>query len=131
VLGKAGAEGDRESSSASSAESARSDAEAASGEPTAAAAPAPPAFDASLYAGLYQSVWAEAAIMPWEGGLAIMPLPGESLRTSLEKFRHVAGHTFRRVRDDGELGEEARFEVDATGRVVRVRRHGNAMEKVQ
>ena len=69
--------------------------------------------------------------MPWEGGLAILELPTETPRKSLEKLRHVNGDTFRRVRDDGELGETVVFELDAAGKVARAVRHGNAMEKVR
>jgi hypothetical protein len=68
-------------------------------------------------------------IVPWEGGLAILGLPTETPLQNLEKLKHVEGHTFRRLREDGELGEAVTFELDAAGRVARVRRHGNAMEK--
>jgi CubicO group peptidase (beta-lactamase class C family) len=88
------------------------------------------AFDASLYTGIYASVWGEAAIVRWDGGLAVVPLPTDAPRRRLETLKHVDGHTFRRVRDDGELGETMTFELE-DGRVVRARRHGNAMEKVQ
>jgi CubicO group peptidase (beta-lactamase class C family) len=109
----------------------------ATGGAQAAAAPAaagpsvPPTFDAARYAGIYESSWGEAVIVPWEGGLAMLGLPTETPRKSLEKLRHVNGDTFRRVRDDGELAETVVFELDADGKVARVRRHGNAMEKVR
>jgi CubicO group peptidase (beta-lactamase class C family) len=96
-----------------------------------AAVAAPPQFDASRYAGIYESAWSEAVVVPWQGGLAILGLPNETPSKSLEKLRHVNGDTFRRVRDDGELAETVVFETDSSGRVVRARRHGNAMEKAR
>jgi CubicO group peptidase (beta-lactamase class C family) len=96
-----------------------------------AAVATPPTFDASRYAGIYESSWAEAVIVPWEGGLAILGLPNETPRKGLEKFRHVNGDTFRRVREDGELGETLVFELDSDGKVVRAVRHGNAMERAR
>jgi CubicO group peptidase (beta-lactamase class C family) len=92
---------------------------------------APPSFDATRYTGIYESSWGEAVIVPWEGGLAILGLPSETPRKSLEKLRHVNGDTFRRVRDDGELAETVVFELDATGKVARAVRHGNSMEKAR
>jgi CubicO group peptidase (beta-lactamase class C family) len=91
----------------------------------------PPSFDASRYAGIYESVWREVAIVPWEGGLAMLDLPSDTPRKSLERLRHVNGDTFRRVRDDGELGETVVFELDAAGKVARAVRHGNSMEKTR
>jgi CubicO group peptidase (beta-lactamase class C family) len=95
----------------------------------AKAKPAP--FDASLYAGVYESAWSEAVVVPWDGGLAVLGVPTETPKRNLERFEHVEGHTFRRIREDGEVGETLVFEVDAAGRVVRSRRHGNAMEKAR
>jgi hypothetical protein len=47
----------------------------------------------------------------------------------MTKLKHVEGHTFRRIRSDQELGEEITFEV-VDGRVVRVWRNSNFMDKV-
>jgi hypothetical protein len=41
------------------------------------------------------------------------------------KLKKVAEHTFRRVRDDQELGEPIVFEVDADGNVTRLVRNSN------
>ena len=97
----------------------------------AATVATPPTFDASRYTGIYESSWSEAVIVPWEGGLAILGLPSETPRKSLEKLRHVNGDTFRRVREDGELAETVVFELDAAGKVARAVRHGNSMEKTR
>jgi hypothetical protein len=47
------------------------------------------------------------------------------------KLRHVDGHTFRRVRDDGSLGEEIVFQVDGSGQVTRLWRHSNYSPRVR
>jgi hypothetical protein len=98
---------------------------------TAAVAAPPTTFDASRYAGIYESAWGEAVIVPWQGGLATLGLPTETPSKSLEKLRHVNGDTFRRVREDGELGETVVFELDSAGKVARVVQHGNSMEKAR
>jgi len=94
-------------------------------------AAAPPTFEASRYAGVYQSAWGESLIVAWEDGLAVLGVPTDTPKKSLEKFRHVQGDTFRRVREDGELGETLVFETDGSGKVLRAVRHGNAVEKVR
>ena len=37
----------------------------------------------------------------------------------------MSGHVFRRVRDDGELGEEIVFDVGPDGRATRFSQHSN------
>ena len=106
--------------------------DAASAATPAPAEPSvPPTFDASRYVGRYESYWGEAVVVPWQGGLAVLALPTEKPKQGLEKLRHVEGNTFRRVRENGELAEALVFEVDASGKVTRAVRHGNAMEKVR
>jgi hypothetical protein len=61
----------------------------------------------------------------------MLALPTEKPKQGLERLRHVEGNTFRRVRDDGELGEAVVFEVDASGQAVRALRHGNASVRVR
>ncbi len=82
------------------------------------------------YAGRYDNWLAgEAQVFPWEDGLAMLPLPSEKPLEALVKLKPAGEHRFRRVRDDGELGEEVRFEVDASDRAVRLWRHSNAMTR--
>jgi len=82
------------------------------------------------YAGRYDNWLAgEANVLPWDDGLALLPTPSEKPLEALVKLRPSGEHRFRRVRDDGSLGEEVRFEVDATGRAVRLWRFSNAMER--
>ena len=79
------------------------------------------------YAGRYDNWLAgEANVFPWDDGLALLPTPSEKPLEALVKLKPAGEHRFRRIRDDGELGEEIRFEVDAAGRSVRLWRHSNA-----
>ncbi|MBK6404110.1 MAG: beta-lactamase family protein [Holophagales bacterium] len=83
------------------------------------------------YAGRYDNWLAgEAHVFPWDDGLALLPIPSEKPLEALVKLSPVGEHRFRRLRDDGELGEEIRFEVDEAGAVTRLWRHSNAMVRV-
>lgn len=82
------------------------------------------------YAGRYDNWLAgEANVFPWDDGLALLPTPSEKPLDALVKLKPAGEHRFRRVRDDGSLGEEIRFEVDDKGRAVRLWRFSNAMER--
>lgn len=82
------------------------------------------------YAGRYDNWLAgEAHVFPWDDGLALLPLPSEKPLEALVKLKPAGEHRFRRVRDDGEPGEEIRFEVDASGRSVRLWRFSNALTR--
>ena len=84
----------------------------------------------SRYAGRYDN-WlsGEANVFPWDDGLALLPTPSERPLDALVKLKPAGEHRFRRLRDDGSLGEEIRFEVDAQGRAVRLWRFSNSMER--
>ena len=94
--------------------------------PTASAAS--PAPDLGRFTGLYSSAWDESAIVPWKDGLASVDLPTRDPLAALTELRHVEGNVFRRVRDDGELGETVTFE-EKDGAVSRLRWHGNYSER--
>ena len=90
----------------------------------------PPELD--KYTGLYRSAWGEEAVLTWEGDLAVVSTPTRDPLESLTKLKHIEGSVFRRVRDNDEgLGEEFVFELDAQGRVLRLKQHGNYSEKVR
>jgi len=97
-------------------------------DPDGAEAPDP---DLDRYVGLYGGFWGEEAIVRWEGGLALLTLPAADPVEALAKLKHVEGTTFRRVRDDGALGEEVRFDVDAEGRVLRFWQHSNPSDRLE
>ncbi len=82
--------------------------------------------DLEIYLGTYSELpWTgEMAVLPWKGSIALLFLPTTSPLDNLVKLKKVGEHTFRRVRDDGELGEEVVFDVE-DGKAVRMWRHSN------
>jgi len=84
------------------------------------------------YVGHYnpQPWGSEEYVGSWEGKLVMMGLPTSSPEDAMTLFQHVAGDTFRRLRDDGALGEAVVFERDAAGKVVRYSQHGNYTYKM-
>lgn len=72
----------------------------------------------------------EVYITPWKGKLASLYLPSDSPAEALTFYKHIEGDTFRRVRDNGELGETLTFERDEDGNIVRFERHGNYSSKM-
>ncbi len=82
------------------------------------------------YVGRYERPLAgESYVLIVEGKLAVVSLPTGS--PSLTKLEHLGDHTFRRIRDDGELGEAFTFEVDAEGNVTRMVRNTNYSIRVR
>jgi CubicO group peptidase (beta-lactamase class C family) len=97
-----------------------------------ASAPAALPADLSRFGGLYASAWGETVVVPWDGGLAALDVPTDDVSGDLVRLGHVAGSTFRRLRDDGDdLGEEVVFEQDASGAVTRLLWHQNYSRKVR
>lgn len=91
--------------------------------------PPNPAF--AKYVGRYDDWLAgEEHVIPWKGGLAIVYLPTADPMNSLIVLEHVEGHTFRRRRDDGTLGEAITFEMGPDGMASRVWRHSNYARRV-
>lgn len=84
------------------------------------------------YAGYYDSyAWrGETVVVPWQGGLAMFTLPSTNPATGLTLFKPVGKDLFRRVRSDGSLGEDLRFERDTSGKVLRLWRHSNPSHRM-
>ena len=59
----------------------------------------------------------EIAVIKWEGELAMVYYPTSYPLDDLEKLEHVEGNTFRRVRSNGEPGDEIVFILDDNGNV--------------
>ncbi len=88
--------------------------------------------DFEMYTGSYDIPWVgEGALVPWKDGLAMVFLPSNDPMDGLTKLKHTGEHTFRRIRDDGELGEEIVFEVGDDGEVVRLKWHSNYYNRVR
>ncbi|HEX6088133.1 MAG TPA: serine hydrolase [Thermoanaerobaculia bacterium] len=81
----------------------------------------------SAYTGSYNEFpWGgETLIVAWGDGLAAVSVPTTTPMKDLDRLRKTGEHTFRRVRSDGTLGEEIRFEVGADGRATRLWQHSN------
>jgi CubicO group peptidase (beta-lactamase class C family) len=93
----------------------------------------PPDPSLSVYAGTYDAQpWAgEVLILPWEDGLAMLELPTMSPVKNLEKLKKTGEHRFRRVRKDGELGEEIVFVLGPDGKPTRYTQHNNFLRRVR
>ena len=72
----------------------------------------------------------ELYVSAWYGKLVMMGLPTESPAAAMTVFKHIDGDTFRRVRDDGELGEALVFERNNSGQIIRCKNHGNYYTKM-
>jgi len=85
----------------------------------------------SAYVGSYASAFsaAETAVVLWEDGLAMLPLPTTDPVAALAKLRKVGDHTFRRVRKDEALAETITFEMGPDGRALRYVQHSNPYER--
>lgn len=84
------------------------------------------------YIGKYERpLGGETDVLIWNGKLAMLSLPTENPLNSLTKLKHIDGNTFKRIRDDGELGEEVVFEADANGRIIKFWKFSNYMNKVR
>jgi len=83
--------------------------------------------DMRRYVGAYSlAPWGgEAAVVPWEDGLALVELPTMDPLKELKKLKRTGDHTFRRVRRDDTLAEEVVFEIGADGRAARFKQHSN------
>lgn len=95
--------------------------------------------DLERFTGRYdvQPWGGEAAVVPWKGGLAVLYLPTDDPLEAMDELRYVdpeeAGNpnTFRRVRDDGSLGETVVFEVDESGRAVAMIQHSQRSPRIE
>ncbi len=91
-----------------------------------------PSVNLEDFVGYYNSQpwWSESYIGTWEGKLVSIGLPSDSPSESMTFYKHIEGDTFRRVRDDDELGEELNFVRDDKGKVIRRESHGNYSAKI-
>jgi len=89
-------------------------------------------IDLQEYTGYYNSMpWqSELYVSAWYSKLVMLGLPSESPAKSMTIFKHLDGDIFRRVRDDGELGETLEFERNDAGQIIRCKNHGNYSSKM-
>ncbi len=88
--------------------------------------------DLEDYTGFYsEQPWSsEVYVSPWKGKIALLNLPSDNPGGNLTLFKHIEGDTFRRIRDNGELGETLTFERNEQGEVYRMERHGNYSPRI-
>jgi len=80
-----------------------------------------PDRDLDKYLGRYERpIGREMHVVIWNGELAVLFLPNDNPSESLTKLKRVKGNVFRRLRDDGEQGEEIVFETGPEGKVLRI-----------
>jgi CubicO group peptidase (beta-lactamase class C family) len=91
-------------------------------------APAPATgIDLEAYAGHYsgQPWGSETIILPWAGGLAVMPLPVANPAEAITLLKPKGSDSFRVVRDDGSEAEEVTFVRDSSGKVTGFKQFSN------
>jgi len=82
--------------------------------------------------GRYQrGLGSEMYVLIKEGELIFFSLPNDNPRETILKLRHIEGTTFRRVRDDGELGEPIIFELGPDGKVQRAVWNSQYVTRIQ
>jgi|CXWL01.1.fsa_nt_gi CubicO group peptidase (beta-lactamase class C family) len=94
-----------------------------------------PDLSLARFQGSYDfSPWGgEMLVFPWEDGLALVDLPTSQPMADLVRLRAVPGSPgrFRRVRENGVLGEPFDFVIDAAGRVTDLKRWNNPFPRIQ
>jgi CubicO group peptidase (beta-lactamase class C family) len=82
--------------------------------------------DLEQYSGSYGfKPWGgELIISPWGDKLAMVYMPNDNPKNMI-LLKYIKEDTFRRIRDDGELGEEITFERDKAGKIVKMWRSSN------
>ncbi|MGY5849124.1 serine hydrolase [Salegentibacter sp. F14] len=85
------------------------------------------------YVGYYDSrPWtSEVYIGTWGNKLVMIGLPTDSPAEAMRFYKHIEGDTFKRIRDDKELGETLEFERGSTGEITRYKSHGNYSKKTK
>ena len=84
------------------------------------------------YVGYYSPMpwWSEEFISTWDGKLVTLGLPSEKPGDSMTFYKHIEGDTFRRIRDNDELGEVIVFERDDSGKIIHYKQHGNYRKRI-
>lgn len=99
---------------------------------TPAAAKPAPKVDLSVYEGVYNRPGYDydTYILPYGEELVGIGLYAGNPVEDLDRYRHVEGNVFRRIRPDDTLAEPLTFEMGKDGKPVRVWSHSNPLERV-
>lgn len=89
--------------------------------------------DLTAYIGFYNASpwWGELYVGSWNGQLVTLGLPSDDPGEGMNLYKHIEKDTFRRIRDDGELGEAMTFERNANGEIKHFKRHDNYSKKIK
>ena len=89
-------------------------------------------IDLHEYVGYYSTMpWqSEVFITTWSGNLAILSLPSEKPEAAMSIYKHIEGDTFRKIRENDELGETLVFERDKIDNIIQYKSHGNYSKKI-
>lgn len=101
-------------------------------QPSASQGQAKPKMDLSAFEGRYGApdrTW-DLYVIPYGEELHAISLFADSAFESLARFQHIEGDTFRRLRDDGTLAEELKFERRPDGRPFRLWRHSSYLVRM-
>ena len=90
-------------------------------------------MDLSAYAGSYDEFpWGgETIIVPWGDELAAVSVPTMEPIKDMDRLRKVGDNKFRRVRDDGTLGETITFEMGPDGRATKYWQFSNPSPRMK
>jgi CubicO group peptidase (beta-lactamase class C family) len=90
-------------------------------------------LDLSDYIGNYseQPWYAETYMGSWYGKLVCLDLPAEDPVDNMTFLEYIDKDTFRRIRDNGELGEIVTFQRDEKGKVVSYKWFENYSKKIK
>jgi CubicO group peptidase (beta-lactamase class C family) len=85
------------------------------------------------YTGFYDNQpWgSESYLGTWNGKLVSLSLSSDNPAKAMTFFKHIEGDTFKRIKDNGDLGEISSFERDENGNVIRVKSHQNYSMKMK
>jgi len=84
------------------------------------------------YEGYYSMLpWqSETYFTSWHNKLVMLDLPAQDPAASMVELKYISKDTFRRVREDGELGETFEFERNVMGDIYRIKRHNNYFTRI-
>lgn len=89
-------------------------------------------LDLDEYEGYFHMLpWQyEVYLASWHNKLIMLSLPNENPVESMIELKYMDKDLFRRVREDGELGEAFEFERNEDGSIYRIKRHNNYFTKI-
>ena len=92
-----------------------------------------PKINLEDYTGFYndQPWGSESYVGTWNGKLVSLSLPSDNPSRGMTFYKHIEGDTFKRIKDNGDLGEISSFERDEDGNIIRVKSHQNYSVKMK